>query len=232
MENIETICPSCSPDDPVPHTVLKGKKNVLLQCDECKSVHKEKKPGNYLVRVIVNKGKESIHTKAMLTGNIRKEDELLIDDEKTGEAFLVKVTSIEIGDKRPDEADAKEIKTIWSRAIDEAIVKFAISHRETTESVSMRVPGDREFVIGDKVEVNNRKLKIIRIKIRDGGFKSRKGVAVCAKNIKRIWADSGRIEPKRFSKAKGERIVIKKRDSVWSLRSKGKDLSKDSDNII
>ena len=173
MENIETICPSCSPDDPVSHTVLKGKKNVLLQCDKCRSVHKEKKPGNYLVRVIVNKGKESIHTKAMLSGIVRKEDELLIDDEKTGEAFLVKVTSIEIGDKRPDEADAKEIKTIWSRAIDEAIVKFAISHRETTESVSMRVPGDKEFVIGDKVEVNNRKLKIIRIKIREGGFKSK-----------------------------------------------------------
>jgi hypothetical protein len=87
-------------------------------------------------------------------------------------------------------------------------------------------------VIGDKVEVNNRKLKIVRIKIRDGGFKSRKGVAVCAKNIKRIYADSGRKEPKRFSKAKGERIVIKKRDSVWSLRSKGKDLSKDSESTI
>ena len=232
MENIETICPSCSPDDPVSHTVLKGKKNVLLQCDECMSVHKEKKLSTFLVRVIVNKGKESIHTKAMLSGIIRKEDELLIDDEKTGEAFLVKITSIEMGDKRPDEADSKDIKTIWSRAIDEAIVKFAISHRETTESVSMRVPGDKEFVIGDKVEVNNRKLKIIRIKIRDGGFKSRKGIAVCAKNIKRIYADSGRKEPKRFSKAKGERIVIKKRDSVWSLRSKGKGLSKDSDNII
>ncbi|MCX9084695.1 MAG: HVO_0476 family zinc finger protein [Candidatus Methanoperedens sp.] len=232
MEKIETICPSCSPDDPVSHTVLKGKNNVILQCDECKSVHKEIKPKKFLVRVIVNKGKESIHTKAMLSGIVRKEDELLIDDENTGEAFLVLVTSIEVGDKRPDEADAKDIKTIWSRAIDEAIVKFAISHRETTESVSMRVPGDREFVIGDKVEVNNRKLKIIRIKIRDGGFKSRKGVAICAKYIKRIYADSGIKEPKRFSRAKGERIVIKKRDSVWSLRSKGKDLSKDSDSTI
>lgn len=232
MENIETICPSCSPDDPVPHTVLKGKKNIILQCDECKSVHKEKKPGSFLVRVIVNKGKESIHAKAMLSGLIRKEDELLIDDEKTGEAFLVKVTSIEIGDKRPEEAEAKDIKTIWSRAIDEAIVKFAISHRETTESVSMRVPGDREFVIGDKVEVNNRKLKIIRIKIRDGGFKSRKGVAICAKDIKRIWADSGIKEPKRFSKARGERIIVKKRESLWSLRSTGKDSSKVSEPTI
>lgn len=221
MENIETICPSCSPDNPVPHTILKGKKDVLFQCDECKSVHKEKKARNVLVRVIVSKGKESIHTKAMLSGMIRKEDELIIDDEATGETYLVRITSIESGDKRPDEANAEEIKTIWARAIDEVIVKFAVSHRETTESISMRVPGDREFVIGDKVEVNNRKLKIIRIKIREGGFKSRKGVAVKAKDIKRIYADSGIKEPKRFSKKGGERILIKKRESVWSLKSKG-----------
>lgn len=221
MEYIETICPSCSPDTPVSHIILKGKKDELLQCQECKSVHKEKKPKNLLVRVIVSKGKESVHTRALLCGLIRKEDEIIIDDEATGEAYLVKITSIEVEDKRVEEAKAQDIKTIWARAIDEAIVKFAISHRETTESVSMRVPGDREFVIGDKVEVNNRKLKIIRIKIRDSGFKSRKGVAIKAKYIKRIYADSGIKEPKRFSKAKGERVVIKKRDSVWSLRSKG-----------
>ncbi len=221
MEYIETICPSCSPDTPVNHAILKGRKEELLQCQECKSVHKEKQPKNLLVRVIVSKGKESLHTRAVLSGNIRKDDEIVIDDEATGEAYLVKITSIEVGDKRAEEAKAEDIKTIWARAIDEAIVKFAISHRETTESISMRVPGDREFIIGDKVEVNNRKLKIIRIKIRDGGFKSRKGVAVKSKDIKRIYADSGIKEPKRFSKAKGERIIIKKRESVWSLKSKG-----------
>jgi len=52
-------------------------------------------------------------------------------------------------------------------------------------------------------------------------FKSRKGIAVKAKDIKRIYADSGIKEPKRFSRAGGERIVIKKRESVWSLKSKG-----------
>lgn len=221
MENFETICPSCSPDNPVPHTILKGKKETLFQCAECGSVHMEKKPTNVLVRVIISKGKESVHTKAMLSGIIRKEDEILIDEEETGETFLVQITSIEVGDKRPIEADAKDIKTIWARAIDETIVKFAISHRETTESISMRVPGDREFIIGEKVEVNNRNLKIIRIKIRDGGFKSRKGVAVKAKDIKRIYADSGIKEPKRFSRARGERVIIKKRESLWSLKSKG-----------
>jgi len=221
MEYIETICPSCSPDIPVNHIILKGRKDELLQCQECKSVHKEKKIRNSLVRVIVSKGKESVNTRAVLSGMIRKDDEIVIDDEETGEAYLVKITSIEVGDKRQDEGKAEDIKTIWARAIDEAIVKFAISHRETTESVSMRVPGEQEFIIGDKVEVNNRKLKIVRIKIRDGGFKSRKGVAVKAKYVKRIYADSGIKEPKRFSKAKGERVMIKKRESLWSLKSKG-----------
>ena len=98
-------------------------------------------------------------------------------------------------------------------------MKIAISHRETTESMEMSVPGDREFIIGEKIKADGRDLKIIRIKIRDGGFKSRKGVAVRASDIRRIYADSGYQEPRRFSKA-GERVVIKKRESVWSLKRK------------
>jgi uncharacterized Zn finger protein len=178
-----------------------------------------KKPKKALVRVIVSKGEKSIHARAVLSGMIRKGDELVIDDETTGEASLAQVTSLEVGDKRKESAAAEEIKTIWARGIDEVLVKIAVSHRETTESIEMRVPGEREFVIGEKVKVNNRELKIIRIKIRDGCFKSRKGFAVKAKDIRRIYADSGVREPKRISRA-GERVVIKKRESVWSLKSR------------
>ncbi len=176
---------------------------------------------NVLVRVIISKGKDSLQVKAMLSGIIRIGDELVIDEEDTGETHPVTVTSIEVGDKRPEMAEVEKIKTIWARAIDEAVVKFAVSHRGITESISMRVPGDREFVIGEKVEVNNRKLKIIRIKIREDGFKSRNGIAVKAKDIKRIYADSGIKEPKRFSRAGGRNVMIRKRESVWSLKSKG-----------
>lgn len=218
MEHIETVCPSCSPDTPVIHIVLKGTEDVLLQCEECRSVHKEKKPVRIPVRVIISKSDKSLHAKAMLTGVITKGDELIIDNEETGEAALVQVTSIEVGDKRMDSAKAQEIRTIWARGIEEVIVKIAVSHRETTESITMRVPGDREFVIGEKIEVNNRKLKIIRIKLRDSGFKSRKGVSIKAKDITRVYAESRIKEPERLSRRRGERIVIKKRESVWSLR--------------
>lgn len=218
MEKIEVPCPSCSPVTPLPHIILKGARDTLLQCEECGSVRKEKKPKKVPVRVIVSKGEKSIHARAMLSGIIGNGDELVIDDEATGEASLAQVTSLEVGDKRKESAAAEEIKTIWARGIDEVLVKIAVSHRETTESTELRTPGEREFVIGKKVRVNNRELKIIRIKIRDGCFKSRKGFAVKAKDIKRIYADSGFREPIRISR--GERVVIKKRESVWSLKSR------------
>ncbi len=190
-----------------------------MQCEACGSVHREKKPRKTLVRVIVSRGEKAIHANAMLSGIISMGDELVIDDEKTGEATLVKVTSLEVGSKRKENAAAEDITTLWARAIDEVVVKIAISRGGITESLELRAPGDREFVIGDKVKVNSRELKIIRIKIRDGGFKSRKGVAIKAKDIRRIYADSGIREQIRRVGA-GERVVIKKRESVWSLKSK------------
>ena len=191
----------------------------MEKCENCDPVDEAQKLRNVQVRIIVSKGEESVHRKALLSGVIRTGDEFLIDDEATGEANLVRVTSIEVGDKRKESARAEEIKTLWARAIDEVIVKIAVSHRETTESIEMRVPGEREFVVGEKVRVDNRELEIKKIKIRDGGFKSRIGTAVAAKDIRRIYADPGIAEPRRFSK--GERVVIKKRESVWSLRHKG-----------
>jgi len=190
---------------------------------ECGSFQKEKKSRNVPVRVIVSKGEKSMRMCTLLSGIINEGDDLIVDDENTGEAYHVQVSSIEVGDKREENARAQDIKTLWVRAIDDAVVKIAVSHRETTESIEMKVPGDREFVVGEKIDVNDRQLKIIRIKIRDGGFKSRKGVAIKASDIKRIYADTGRQEPKRFSKG-GGRIVIKKRESLWSLKHKKIDM--------
>lgn len=217
MSKLNTFCPSCSPDAEVSHEILKDTKEILLKCGECGYIHKEKKTRKVLVRVIVSKGEKSLHLQTMLSGKINVGDELIVDDENSGEAYHVTVSSIEVGDKRKDGASAEEIKTIWARAIDEVVIKIAVSRKETTKSFEMKVPGNREFVIGDKIEVSGRKLKIIRIKIRDGGFKSRKGVLVMAKDIKRIYGDSGEKIPMVLSK-KGERVVIKKRDSVWSLK--------------
>ncbi len=172
-----------------------------------------------LVRVIVSKGESSIHTRALLSGIINTGDELVVDDEATGEVHHVQVSSIEVGDKRKDSAPVEDIKTVWSRSIEEVIAKIAVNRGRITESIEIRVPGEQEFIIGEKIRVNNRELKIMRIKIRDGGFKSRNGTAVKAKDIKRMYADSGLVEPRKVSKG-GGRIFIKRRESVWSLKYK------------
>jgi len=189
-----------------------------LRCEECGSVHRSKKPRIVPVRVIVSRGEESFNVTSLLSGIIRVGDEIIVDDEKTGEAYHVQISSIEVGDKRKESAKVEEIKTVWARAVDEVMVKIAVSRRETTESIEMKIEGDREFTIGEKVKVNSRELKIIRIKIREGGFKSKKGIAVKARDIRRIYAEPESMEPRRVSK--GERVVIKKRESVWSLKHK------------
>ncbi|MFU8766687.1 MAG: HVO_0476 family zinc finger protein [Candidatus Methanoperedens sp.] len=221
MDNIEAGCPACSPEEPVPHTILKDAEEMLLQCDECGSIHRQKKETKEKevpVRVIISKDEESFHRTVMLSGRIETGEELLVDDEVTGEANLVEITSIEVGDKRKASADARDIKTIWARATDEVTVKIAVNYRETTDSIEMKVPGDREYVVGDKITVNNKNVNIVRIKIRDGGFKSRKGSKVLAKYIKRIYCQPGMLEPRRISRT-GGRVVVKKRESVWSLKS-------------
>ena len=230
MENIDVECPSCSPEEPVSHTILKDAKEMLLQCDECGSIHRQKKEKEEKqekempVRVIVSKDEASFHRNAMLSGRIRIGEELLIDDEATGEANLVEVTSIEVGDKRKDSANARDIKTIWARTTDEVTVKIAVNYREITDSIEMKVPGDREYVVGDKITVNNKSVKIVRIKIRDGCFKSRRGVKIPAKYVKRVYAEPSVMEPRRISRTGGAgRVTIKKRESVWSLKSKKTD---------
>ena len=99
------------------------------------------------------------------------------------------ITALDAGGKRVRVARAEDTETIWGRAIDEVTVKFsAQSGTEITEVIEKRVPGDYEFVVGAEEKAGNKRLLITKIKIRDGGFRSRKGDVVLAKYVKRIFA--------------------------------------------
>ncbi len=191
----------------------------LIFAEETMPINKTTTPGKVPVRVIVSKGEKSIPVRAMLLGIINVGDEFIVDDETTGEAHHVQVTSIEVGDKRSDHAEAGKIRTIWARSIEEVVVKISVPMRELTESMEMHVEGDKEFVVGEKLTIDHRKLKIKKIKIREGGFKSREGTAVKARDIKRIYAEAEIRKQIRISRS-GERFIVKKRESVWSLKHK------------
>lgn len=211
MEKTQAVCPSCSPNVPVSHTVLKNTKEMLLKCKICNTVHKHKKPREVGVRVIVSKGGVSFQSKAMLSGTIRIGDEFIVDDESIGEATLVQVTSIEVGNKRERSASAEDIKTIWARDVDEVTVKISLPKGKVTQSIEMKVDGNKEFVVGEKLRLDHKELRIKQIKLKKGSFKRKKGVAIAAKYIHRIYVEADK--PVKTSK----NII---RDSVWSLRSR------------
>ncbi len=189
MEKILITCPSCSPDTPVTHIVLKNGIEALLQCMECSTVHRHKKPREIGVKVIVSKEDKSFQTTAMLSGTVKIGDEFIVDDESTGETHLIQVTSIEVGNTRKKSARVEDIKTIWGRDIDEVTVKISLPQGRITHSIEMKVDGNKEFIIGEKLRLNHKEVKIKQIKLRKGGFKREQGMKVAAKYIQRIYAE-------------------------------------------
>lgn len=190
---IEVECPSCSPEEEVGHEVLKEGQSPIVRCLECGQVHaaKLKTPKSVSLKVIVSKMDISNTYKTELDSEtvLQVDDELVVDDEETGVVVPILITSLEAGGKRIQIARAEDIETIWGRAIDEVTVKFsAQSGTEKTEVIEKRVPGDYEFVIGAEERVGKTSLFITKIKVRDGAFRSRKGDAVLAKYVKRIFA--------------------------------------------
>jgi len=214
-QEIEVFCPSCSPKIPVLHDVLKWGQNPVVRCQQCELVHPAKieipKPIN--VNVIISKGEESFKRKTRMPSDdvVYVDDELIVDDESQMQVYPIIVTSIESKDKRVDTAKAEDIDAIWGRAIDEIVIKISINMGKKTESVTKRVSGDYEFVVESEDKAAGKPFSITGIKIRDGSLRSRKGDAVAAKYIKRVFAQPAR----RQGWGTGR--------SAWSMKRSGRD---------
>lgn len=192
-EEVEVVCPSCSPHHPVLHGILKSGVNPLVKCLECGVVHPASRESPKLIdiKVIVSRGESSfpLHTLLPADEIIKVGDEMFIEDIASDEVYPVIVTSMESGNKRLEVAKVEEINSMWGRAIDEVCVKIAIHEGKTTRSVIKKVPGGYQFIIGSNEKVGADEFRIIKIKGRDGSLKSRDGTAIEAKNIKRIFAN-------------------------------------------
>ena len=191
---ITTACPTCSPEGPRLHHIIKQRgTEVLVRCDDCGSVHTviSKPVQTTSVRTIVSRGEDSERYTIELPVDheVYVGDELLVDDPTADEVRLVEVASVESDGRRAVVAVASEIDTIWARAIDEVTVKIAIHDGTRTESVRIQVFGDQEYTVGSIEKIGWKNARIIRIKMHKRGFKKNKGDVVLAKDIKRIFAE-------------------------------------------
>ena len=114
-------------------------------------------------------------------------DEFVVDigDEVSG----VRIQSLELKTGgRSGQAKARDVRTIWARAIDEVVVKIAVQRLGETESLDYKVHGDYEFAIGDIMKLQGYEVCISSIKVRGGGIHKRTGKSFKAKDIRRIYS--------------------------------------------
>ncbi len=200
-ERVPAACPACSPEVPSAHEVLKPGGDATVRCTDCGHVHKVDLSEDPTVerRVIVSQDGESFeaHVEAPPAETVAVGEEFLLE---TDEAVLtVRITSLEVADDaRVEEAAVEDVRTFWTRAVGNVSVDLTLhptdgAHDETA-ALTIHVPGDEEFVVGESREYGDEEFTVEGIHLRDDavGYDFDKldhdGDAVPAKDVNRVYA--------------------------------------------
>jgi uncharacterized Zn finger protein len=187
---ITVVCPQC--EDETDHEVLKeAPGDLLVRCTVCGAIYHIPVPKERLidVKAIVSMEDQS------LVGSV----ELLEDDlvsvgdtlvaESGEDVVSVEVTSIEVGDRRVGRAKASEISTLWTRVIEEVIVKASVHHGAKTIPLYQQCDGEEPFAVDEVYTFGNVRFRITHIKMRTGQMLRKEGWKTVAKKIKRIYGN-------------------------------------------
>ena len=201
-DRVPTPCPSCSPDLETVHEVLTtGGGTLTVRCSECGHVHKIQPDTEREVTldVVVSQGGESFtaNVTAPEDETVEVGDEFILETEEV--LSTVRVTSVELdGQKRVEEAPVDEIETVWSREVDNVAVNVTVhpqdGSRDDSHSITVHVPGDYEFEVGDVESFGDDEFEIDAFVVRDDASGYRRdrfeveGDTAFAKDLKRVYA--------------------------------------------
>jgi uncharacterized Zn finger protein len=119
------------------------------------------------------------------------DDECSIDDRLVAEcgddAFGVEITGIETGERRVQRARAKAITSLWTRVIEQVVVKISVHDGRKTIPLYKECEGEDPFVVGDIYTVQGKRFKITQLKLRDGPLMRKEGWKTVAHRIKRVY---------------------------------------------
>lgn len=185
---IAANCPECR--DETEHEVLTESRDLLVRCTTCGHHHripKEREPQALMIKAIVSRE----GTSQVCGIELAADDECSIDDHLVAEcgddAFGVEVTSVECGEKRVKRARASEITTLWTRAIEQVVVKVSIHDGRKTIPVYLECDGEQPFVVGEMYAASGKRFRISHLKLRDGPLMRKEGWKTVAHRIKRIY---------------------------------------------
>lgn len=117
-------CPSCSPEEKVPHEILKLGITPLVLCQGCGLVYVAKNmktPEKVSVRVFVNKIERPFRRWIKMDAGevLHENDKIILNAGTTGQENPIVITSLQVGVRRVPSARAEELDTIWARPLDE-----------------------------------------------------------------------------------------------------------------
>ena len=198
-ERVPVPCPSCSPEQETVHEVLRPGGQATVRCTECSHVHKTTIPETQTVErdVVISQEGESFSSNV----EVPAEETLAVGEEflvETDEAIMTaRITSLELDAGRRDEATAKDVQTIWSRAVGNVSVAVTAHPKsgagDETRSFKLQVPGDYEFVVDETEELGGEEFTVEGIYLREDahGYDYDKldytGDTAVAKDIKRLY---------------------------------------------
>ena len=123
-----------------------------------------------------------------MKGEMVKVGDYIVAERDDGEGAGVEIMSLETGDKRVQKAVAEEIDTIWSRAIDEVIVRISVHDGKKTIPMYAACDGDDRFTVDEIISIDRIRARIDHICLRNGMVQRRKGKYEMANRIKRVYA--------------------------------------------
>jgi len=185
---ITAHCPDCNEE--TEHEVLADSRDLLVRCTTCghhQRLPKEKEPQTLMVKAIVSRE----GTSKTCTVELAEDDECSVTDHLVAEcgedAFGVEVTAIECAEKRVNRAKAPAITTLWTRAIEQVVVKVSIHDGWKTIPVYMTCDGEQPFVVGEAYTASGKRFRITHLKLRDGPLMRKEGWKSVAHRIRRVY---------------------------------------------
>jgi uncharacterized Zn finger protein len=198
-ERVALVCPACSPDEQTVHEVLNPRGTATVRCTECSHVHKTALPEEETVTrtVVISQDGESFTA----TVDVPAAERLAVGEEflvETDVAIMtVRITSLEVSNGRTDGAAAAAVETIWTRAVGNVGVRVTAhpksGEHDQTRGLTLQVPGDYEFVVGETDDLGEEEFTVEGIYLREDarGYEHEKldydGDSAVAKDIKRLY---------------------------------------------
>lgn len=185
---ITANCPEC--EDETEHEVVAESRDLLVRCTACghhQRIQKEREPRVLAIKAVVSRE----GTSQVCSIELAEDDECSAGDHLVAEcgddAFGVEVTSIECKDKRVQRARATDIDTVWTRAIEQVVVKVSIHDGRKTIPVYLDCDGEQQFVVGEVYAAGKRRFRISHLKLRDGPLMRKEGWKTVAHRIRRAY---------------------------------------------